>query len=617
MQLAWAVAVGLSLSPLCTAQAATPATQAESYTFAFENADITQVVQEVLGQVGVPYAIDPGVTGKVTFRIEQRLNREQLIAALEAVLSANGVALVRNGDQILVTPQAKAKGAAGIRRNVEGLGGGGYEVVAIPVSYAQPTEIARALEAISSSSSVLYTSDKLGLIVLGGSGSQLKSTIETLKVFDQNTFQDTRLRWFELTQAQASTVATELDKIIQASGIAGVSVAPLKRLNGVIVFARTAQALDEIGRWVRRLDAPGTEAASSLWVYHPRNSSAEALSRTLNSVLGFQGRGDGALATAPTSAIPAGASGSTAIATGTGDDEVRIGLDKETNTLLVFAAPARWIQIQRILNEIDRPPLQVLIEASILEVTLGKDLQFGVDWSVISRDLSVAAINNSVGAVVPRFPGLSVSYINDDIQAAVRALGSRTTLEVVSAPKIIVLDNRTARLQIGDQVPVIVQSSQSTAATNAALVSTVDYRSTGVILSVTPRVTGGDQIVLEVSQEVSSVGKTSTSGIDSPTIQQRRFESTLVLRNGGVVALGGLISTNRSFSRGGVPGLKEVPGIGALFRTQGQNDSRSELIVLLSAKILNDTASADRAMSDLQADMRELQSRGLLPAAQQ
>lgn len=591
----------------------------ESYTFAFENADIAQVAQEVLSQVGVPFTIDPAVTGKMTFRIEQRLSREQLLAAVEAALGVNGVALVRNGDQITVTPQAKAKGAASVRRGAEGIGTAGYEVVAISLSYNQPSEVARALEAISTASTVLYSNDKLGLMLLGGSGGQLKSTLETLKILDQNTFQDTKLRWFELSQAQASTVSEELDKIIQASGIAGASVVPLKRLNGVIVFARTNDALDEIAKWVRRLDTPGKEIASSLWVYHPRNTSAAALSQTLNSVLGFQGRGGFSDAggtsgsVAPTSGAAVSTTGAASISMGSGEDEVRVGLDKETNTLLIFASPARWVQIQKILNEIDHPPRQILIEASILEVTLGKDLSYGVDWSVLSNDLSIGSINNGSSTVGKSFPGLSITYINNDIQAAVKALGSKTAVEVVSAPKIIALDNRTARLQIGDQVPVVVQSSQSTSSANASLVSTVDYRSTGVILSVTPRVTGDNQVILEVSQEVSSVAKTSTSGIDSPTIQQRRFESALLIRNGGVVALGGLISSTRTTSRTGVPGLKDTPVLGALFRSDGHSQSRNELIVLLSAKIIDDAAASDRALADLAADMHELQSRGLLP----
>jgi general secretion pathway protein D len=298
---------------------------------------------------------------------------------------------------------------------------------------------------------------------------------------------------------------------------------------------------------------------------------------------------------------------------GEGDDQVRVGVDKDTNTLLVVAPPPRWIQVQRILNEIDRPPRQVLIEASILEVTLDKQFQFGVDWSYVSDDFSLSSINNNQGAIGPSAPGLSVTYLSTNIKAAISALGSKTNVVVVSAPKIVALDNHTARLQVGDQVPVVTQTAQNTTAANAPLVSSVDYRSTGVILTVTPRISGDDSLVLDVSQEVSSVIKTVTSGIDSPTIQQRRFESTLVLRNGGVAALGGLISSNGSDSNSGVPWLKDIPAVGALFRTQGKTATRSELIVLLTARLMNDQASAERVTGDLIADMHELQVRGLLP----
>lgn len=616
--LALSLALGAGLAPAYASAAQASADRPETYTFAFQDADIRQVVEEVLGQAGVPYAIDPGVAGKISFRIEQRLNRAQLLAALTAALEANGVTLVQNGDQVTVTSQAKAKSAAPIRRGVAGAGEAGYEIVAVPLSYAQPTEVARAMEAISAADTVLYSNDKLGLMLIAGAGAQLKSTLETLKIFDQDSFGASRIRWFELNQAQASTVAAELDRIVQGSGVAGVSVVPLRRLNGVIVFARTDEALDEVGKWVLRLDTPGREVASSLFVYHPRYTSAEQLAKTVNSVTGAYGGPGGTggpVATASTSAPPAtvDASPASAPAGQTYEDQVRIAVDKETNTLLVYTPPAKLVQIQRILNEIDRPARQVFIEASIVEVTLGKDNQFGVDWKALSDRVNVSSVNNKSGSVGPSYPGFSVTYLGNDISAAVTALGSRTNLEVVSAPKIIALDNHTARLQIGDQVPVVVQSQQSTATSNANLVSTVDYRSTGVILSVTPRITGDDQLLLDVSQEVSSVAKTITSGIDSPTIQQRRFESSLVLYNGGVVALGGLISSTHSTSNSGVPGLKDVPGVGALFRTGGRVQTRSELIVLLSARIINDRNGAAETLSALAADMHELEIRGLLP----
>lgn len=618
--LAAAVACSLVLQAAPSALAAASAGRgAETYSFAFRDADIAQVAQEVLSAAGVAYTIDPGVAGRLSFRIEQRLTRDQLLAAFEAVLEANGMALVRNGEVLTVTPQAKAKSAAGVRRSNEESRGGGYEVVAVPLSYAQPSEVAKALEAISSSSGVIYTNDKLGLLLLGGSGAQMKSTMETLKIFDQSGFEESKIRWFELSQAQAQTVAAELDKIAQGAGLVGVTIVPLRRLNGVIVFARSGEAITELAKWVARLDTPGREATSSLWVYRPRATSAEDLAKTLNSVLGFQGGSDIGGSEGASSSSSSG--GATSVATssslqdsGAREDQVRIGVDKTSNTLIVFAAPGRWMQLQRILSEIDRTPRQILIEASILEVTLNKDFEFGVDWSILSNDgrLNVTSINSG-GGLGPSSPGLSVTFLSNNIDAAVHALGSRTAVEVVSAPKIIALDSRTARLQVGDQVPVVTQAAQSRNDSNAALVNTVEYRSTGIILNVTPRVTGDSQLVLDVTQEVSSVAKTATSGIDSPTIQQRRFESTLVLHDGGTVALGGLISTTRSSGNTGVPVLKDIPAVGELFKTHSKNRGRSELIVLLSARIIGDRTTSDSVMGNLMNDMQELQARGLLP----
>ena len=597
--------------------------KAESYTFAFRDAEAAQVIQEVLGAVGAPYAIDPAVNGRLSFRIEQRLTREQLLSAFEAALEANGIALVRSGDQLVATPQAKAKSSTSVRRRSEANVGSGFEVVAVPLAYAQPSEVAKALEAISAASAVVHTDDRLGLLVLSGTGQQLKTTMDTIKIFDQSAFEDSKIRWFELTQSQAGTVAAELERIVKGAKLPGVAIVPLRRLNGVIVFGRSGDSLGEIARWVGRLDTAGKESSSSLWVYRPKAASAEGLAKTLNTVLGFQASAEtsSAASTVEGAGGTVASGGASVVATSTSitaspgaDDQVRIGVDKDTNTLIIFAAPERWVQIQKILAEIDRTPRQILIEASILEVTLGKDFEFGVDWSVLSGDLQVSSVNNNTGRVGPTFPGLSITFLNNDIEAAVSALGSRTYVDVVSAPKIIALDNRTARLQVGDQVPVVTRSSQSQDGPNSPLVNSVDYRSTGVILTVTPRVSGENQLTLEVNQEVSSVARTSSSGIDSPTIQQRRFESALVMYDGAVVALGGLISSTKGAGQGGVPWLQDVPGVGALFRSSSRNSSRTELIVLLTAHIIRDRAASDAAMRDLFDDMQELQVRGLLPA---
>lgn len=605
--------------------------RAESFTFAFRDADIAQVAEEILGNaLGVPYTVDPGVTGKVSFRIDRRLTRAQLLEAFEAALAVNEVALLRQGDSLVLTPRDKARSSASLRDPGAVSSGrrGGYDVVAAPLSFSTPTEVAKALEAMTGTKAVLYANDKLGLIVLGGSGSELQALLETIKILDRNVFDGARIRWFDLRQAAAGTVAADLAKILATAGVQGVSVSPLSRLNGLIVSARTETAMNEVAGWITRLDTPSRDLSTQLYVYRPRSASAASLARTLQQVLstgddrggGVNGRQSDA-SQADTGA--AGKDGGAARSNGGEaeslgeqklEDGVRIGVDRDSNTLIIRAPAARWMSLQQTLAEIDRPPAQVMIEASIIEVSLTNDFRFGVDWSAVgdNGNLTGNSVYTDNGVIGPKFPGFSITYLGSSIDAAINALGSRTTIDVVSAPKLITLDNHKARLQIGDQVPIVTQTATDTTTSSPAIVNTVEYRDTGVILEVTPRISGDDKVVVDIAQEVSGVAKTVTSGIDSPTIQQRKLSSTLVLQDGAVVALGGLISHRRTDSDSGVPGLKDVKFLGNLFKSKTKEAARTELVVLLTVKILRDPGASSQMTRDLLADMHEIESRGLL-----
>jgi general secretion pathway protein D len=626
--------VCLTLAPpvLAAPAPAAPAQaeRAESFTFAFRDADIAQVAEEILGNaLGVPYTVDPGVTGKVSFRIDRRLTRAQLLEAFEAALAVNDVAVLRQGDSLVLAPRDKARSSASLR-DPGAIGGGrrgGYDVVAVPLSFSTPTEVAKALEAMTGSKAVLYSSDKSGLIVLGGSGSELQSLLETIKVLDRNVFEGARIRWFDLRQAAASTVSADLAKILATSGVQGVSVSPLNRLNGLIVSARTETAMNEVAGWIARLDTPSRDLSTQIYVYRPRSASAASLARTLTQVLSTgddssansrqsdRGASQADSATKDNGGARSGDSDTGSQSDQKLEDGVRIGVDRDSNTLIIRAPAARWMSLQQTLAEIDRPPSQVMIEASIIEVSLTNDFRFGVDWSAVSSNgkLTGNSVYTDNGVIGPKFPGFSITYLGGDIDAAINALGSRTTIDVVSAPKLITLDNHKARLQIGDQVPIVTQTATDTTTSSPAIVNTVEYRDTGVILEVTPRISGDDKVVVEIAQEVSDVAKTVTSGIDSPTIQQRKLASTLVLQDGAVVALGGLISHRNTASDSGVPGLKDVKFLGNLFKSKSKEGGRTELVVLLTVRILRDPAASSLMTRDLLADMREIESRGLLP----
>lgn len=612
----WRLAVFLALSVLVLTTMATPCARAAetraSYSFAFRDADIAQVAQEVLGAtLGLPYSIDPAATGKMSFRVDRRMTRLQLLEVFELALGANGVVIVRQGDNLLITTRAKAAGATGVRTSEATGGRAGYETVAAPLSFATPSEVAKLLGSMAAPGIVVSVDDKAGIIVLGGSRREIDAALQTIRVFDRSGLEGARMRWFELNQASAMTLAEEINQLLKTSGMTGATVVPLRRLNGLAAFARTPEALNEISRWVDQLDVPVRDQAATLWVYRPRNVSAESLARALAAVLpgaeapGLQTAAGAAPASSPLTPTPSTSASAV-------EGAIRIGVDVESNSLLVSAPATQRPQISRVLAEIDVTPTQILIEASILEVTLSDEFRFGVDWSVLSEagKLRVTSTDGATGTVSATFPGFAVTYIDDDIRAAVDALGGRTAVEVVSSPRIVALNNRAARLKIGDEVPVVVQTSQSATSPDAPRVVDIEYRSTGVILDVTPRVSG-DSIILSIAQEVSSVARTTTSGIDSPTIRQRRLESTLLLRDGGVVALGGLISDTRGSGDTGVPYLKDTPFLGALFKNQSRDMRRTELVVLLTARVIRSAEEAGRTTTDLIGDMDEIKNRGL------
>ena len=635
-----AVLIVLALACLCPPRPALagPAArdQAATYTFAFQDADVSQVADAILGQsLGVAFTVDPSVTAKLTFSIDRRLNKEQLLKAFEQVLAAQDIVLVRQGESLLITTRSKARGSAAVETSAGALHHAGYQTIAVPVTYATPSEVAKALQAISPNANiVVFVDDNSGLLILGGTGDELEAALSMVHLVDRDSLKGAKLKWFPLTRATASVVAGELDKILKAAGAGGVTVVPLTRLNGLFVFARTSEQLDQVADWVGKLDTASDESATTLWTYHPRSLSADSLAQTLNEVLLGQmpaapagaAPPKGGVLTQPMSLgtpaaappaqpppVPESQPHALQSSSPLDDEPVRIGVEKETNILLIQCSASRWLQIQKILDQVDQTPGQVLIEASILEVTLNDDTKFGVDWSILgdAGRLAIASLPGST-SVAAQLPGFAATFLSKNIQVAVNTLGTHNHVEVVSAPKIIVLDNHMARLDVGDQVPVVVQSAQNTTAPGSPVLNSVDYQSTGVIMNVTPRITGDNRIFLDIAEQVSSAINTETSGIDSPTIQQREFDSSLVLADGGTVALGGLISTTKTRSNSGIPLLKDARWIGPLFRSKDDRTQRDELIVLITATIIKDQPGADKALARLLGDMHDIKASGLL-----
>ncbi len=296
---------------------------------------------------------------------------------------------------------------------------------------------------------------------------------------------------------------------------------------------------------------------------------------------------------------------------------IRIIPNHKNNAILYFATAEEATTIEGMMHKIDIVPLQVRIDATIAEVTLNDNLKYGTQFAFQNQGLSgiltehaTGAVSAATGAPTGDFPGFVLSKGTSAVRATISALQSLTNVRILSSPQLLVLDNQMARLQVGDNVPYLTQSAQSTITNTADIINSVSYQETGVILQVVPKVNSGGLVTLDISQEVSDVAKTATSGIDSPTFSERKVRSHVVVQDGQTVGLAGLISDNVSRSNAGIPYLKDIPVLGSLFGTQDNTRQRTELLILITPHVLQDQRDA----RSLTQDMREkLHNAGLVP----
>ncbi len=268
--------------------------------------------------------------------------------------------------------------------------------------------------------------------------------------------------------------------------------------------------------------------------------------------------------------------------------------DDGNNAIVVSATPSEWRRIRQVLAEIDVMPAQVLIEATIAEVTLTDDLKFGLRWFFEKGSsqfrLTDTLATGAIGAIAPQFPGFAYFLNTTNARIALNALADITNVNVISSPSLMVLNNKQAVLQIGDQVPIATQQAVATDVPLAPIVNAITFRETGVLLTITPRIADDGRILLDIEQEVSDAKATTTSDINSPTIAQRRIKTTVTVANGGSVVLAGLMQDRATRKRQQVPLAGDIPFVGNLFKNKDDEISRTELMIAITPHIVRDEA---------------------------
>jgi general secretion pathway protein D len=628
--------------------------------------ELREVVRMVLETaLGANYVIDPAVGGRITIQTTRPLPPEDLVPVLDGVLRMNGAALVQTGDLFKVVPidQALTAGPMPQLRPLPNAGTPGFGVQVVPLRFVSATELGPLLEAFTPPGGTVGVDPQRNLLLLAGSSDQLASLRDLVSMFDADWMRGMSFGLFPLDNAAAPELAAELDQVFggtEAGPLAGVvRVVPIERLNSILVVSSQPSYLEEAEVWVQRLDRTSDAEEPQIYVYPVQNARASNLAEVLSGIFGAEAATvSGASLLAPgreavemqsefelgqtgeetaseeaeaavgaelPSSVPSTASALSPTSTAFGLDEqeegqpeTRIIADDSTNSLVVRALPEDYRKIRDAIERLDTLPLQVMIEATVAEVTLSDQLRYGVEWFFRAGDFEATFsqqpnVNTPVQGV---FPGFSALFSNADVRVVLSALEAVSDVNVISTPQLLVLDNQTARLQVGDQVPITVQSATPITGDVDTIVNSIELRDTGVILTITPRVNAGGLVILEIQQEVSKVVSAETvtqSELTTPTISQRLVSSTVAVQHGQTVALGGLITDDRTRTRSGVPILSSIPIIGALFSTRNRTDARTELLVLLTPRVIDSPERAQAVTEEIRRRLTGLMAPGRVP----
>ncbi|MEM7525332.1 MAG: type II secretion system secretin GspD [Pseudomonadota bacterium] len=555
-----------------------------------ENAPIADAAAIILGDaLGLAYVVDPSVSGTISFRADPPLPPQRLLETFRATLEGRGLSLTR---------------VSGVFRVSSGAAEARGDAVMIPLRFMAAADIAPALELALPPEQIRAVSGPGGdALLVSGSPEEIDLARATVEALDIDAMSGNSVMLVGLEHAPAESLATELAGVFggdAAPGLregdgpiraGGLRIVPLDRLGAVLLLARDGATLDRAFAWVRRLDRPRSADAQRLFVYRVQNRPAASLAESLNAL--FSGQpADGDDAPTPIQLR--------------GEAAPRIVVDAEKNALVISAASRQFDTLVDLIRQLDSAPLQVLVETTILEVTLGDNLRYGVQYAFSVGSLfdgrdGAVALTNSGADIAPEFPGFAFTVgTNLGAEAIIEALDDVSDVTVISSPKLLVRDNQSATLQIGDQVPIVTRTAEGFDDT-ARIVNAVEYRDTGVRLTVTPRINSGGFVSMEVDQEVSTVAETTSSGIDSPTISRRSVTTDVTIQSGQTVVLGGLIQDSSTIGRTGIPVLDEIPVLGAAFGRRSQRAGRTELLALLRPHILSSPEQAEDLTERLRA----------------
>jgi general secretion pathway protein D len=614
----------------------------------FDQAEIKTVARAILGEVlDLNYAVDPRVTGTISLSTQRPVPRAHVLSLLETALRAQGAVIVRQKGVHRIVPGEEAAGLAQANLGRDA-GGEGYAITALPLENISADALMKILDGFGARSGAVRIDTDRNMLVVQGTYAERQSLIDTALAFDVDWMRNQSVGIFPVQNANPETVISELNRMVDRTV---VRFQPIGRMNAILAVSTSPQAIRQVSTWVGRLDR-ANESGARVRVFPLKYGDARQVTKLVREIFGSGGPAQssssaadqvapgGGTATARVAALPGAtqglqqagtrtdasepigdeSAGGVASENGSGDmgasgsGKIRITADLANNAVVVFSSQEHAKLIEQAILDLDRAPVQVAIEATIAEITLNDNLNNGVQFYLTSGDLGLGKGRGSVShlldsglpldQVVPGFNLLLGSATKPKV--VIDALRKVTNVKILSSPSLVVVNNQPAVLQVGDQVPVTTRSAQDVTNPTAPVVNSIDFRDTGVILRVTPRVQANSTIGIDVEQEISAV-KDADAETLTPTISQRRVKSTVSVADAQTLLIGGLISEQRTKGRSGIPGLVEVPVLGEIFANNQNENARTELIIFIRPQLIRNREDARQVAEGLRQRMKGFQ----------
>ena len=638
----------------------------------FDGADVQTVAKSLLGDIlQLNFVVDPRVQGSVTLTSAGPIPRKDVLPAFESVLRMSNAAIVHSGNLVKIVPIPEAAGG-GIS---VGAGEPGFGVSLVHLQYTSASTVAKTAESFLSRPGAIRVVPSRNLLLIQGTTAERQAALDAVATFDVEWLQNQSVGVYPLKSTSPETMIGELERIFETneggSGQGIVRFQPVSRMNAVMVVTKNPKLLTQTTQWISRLDRSDT-TGTTLRTFRLKNGNATQVAKILNDIFG--GQRSGATADGAAKQIAPGvdssqsrldsldrgsSSGSATPPTGSGSDNhaanpiaaafsafsdrkdadsdatggssaasggnpqrgtfqnLRITADAVNNAVVVYSNQEDYRIVERAVRDLDRPQMQVAIDATVAEVTLTDQLQFGVQAFLNSNQASVglfgaaqvAAQSAAQSTLLQTVaPGLNL-VLGSQAQPRVilNALSTITDVKVLSSPSIVAMDNQPALLQVGDEIPITTSSATVISNSATPIVNTIQMRDTGIILKVLPHVHSNGAIQLEIDQEISGVVNPDQQTL-TPTISQRRVHSTVSVISGQTVLLAGLISVNDQKTKSSVPGLQDIKFIGDLLGNTSSTKTKSEIIIFIKTRLIRNSADAGAVTEEFRDRLHMMRS---------